>query len=62
MAQHFEVNRNKQTKAVGVFDKGKNFNKSSDNLTKSQKLMNGIADWTSFYRSRPDIFAEEYLG
>ncbi|GAA4880560.1 terminase family protein [Paenibacillus vulneris] len=59
---NFQVQRNKQTKAVGVYDKGKNFNKSADNLTKSQKLMNGIADWTSFYRSRPDIFAEEYLG
>ncbi|ALS22298.1 terminase large subunit domain-containing protein [Paenibacillus naphthalenovorans] len=59
---HFQVKRNKQTKAVGVFDKGRNFNKGSDNLTKSQKLMNGIAEWAAFYRSRPDIFAEEYLG
>jgi len=24
--------------------------------------MNGVGDWASFYRSRPDIFAEEYLG
>jgi hypothetical protein len=64
MAGHknFEVKRNKQTKAVGVFDKKRNYNKSSDNLTKSEKLMQGIAAWASFYISRPDLFAEEYLG
>lgn len=59
---NFEVKRNKQTKAVGVFDRKRKFNKSSDNLTKSEKLMNGVASWASFYLSRPDIFAEEYLG
>lgn len=64
MASHqfYQVNRNKNKNTIGVFDKGRNFNKSSDGLTKSQKLMNGIAEWASFYRSRPDIFAEEYLG
>lgn len=60
--KNFEVKRNKQTKNVGVFDKKRNYNKNSDNLTKSEKLMQGIATWTSFYISRPDIFAEEYLG
>lgn len=60
--KNFEVKRNKQTNAVGVFDKKRNFNKSSDNLTKSEKLMEGVAAWATFYISRPDIFAEEYLG
>ncbi|MBG9689486.1 hypothetical protein ABD91_00925 [Lysinibacillus sphaericus] len=64
MASHknFQVKRNKHTKAVGVFDKKKSFNKSNDTLTKSEKLMEGIAAWASYYNSRPDIFAEEYLG
>lgn len=60
--QNYSVKRNKNKNAIGAFDTGVKFNKSSDNLTKSQKLMNGIALWASFYRSRPDIFAEEYLG
>lgn len=59
---NFQVKRNKQKNAVGVFDKKRKFNKSNENLTKSEKLMNGIAAWASFYISRPDIFAEEYLG
>jgi hypothetical protein len=64
MAGHknFEVKRNKATNTVGVFDKKRNYNIASDNLTKSERLMNGVAEWVSFYRSRPDIFAEEYLG
>lgn len=60
--KNFEVKRNKQTNVVGVFDKKRKFNKSGENVTKSEKLMNGIAAWASFYISRPDIFAEEYLG
>lgn len=60
--KNFEVKRNKQTKTVGVFDKKRKYSKSSDNLTKSEKLMHGVAAWASFYISRPDIFAEEYLG
>lgn len=64
MAGHknFQVNRNKNKNAVGVFDKSRNFNQSGELITKSEKLMNGVATWTAFYRSRPDIFAEEYLG
>ncbi len=62
MAKNFQVKRNKQTKAVGVFDKKRKYNKSSENLTKSEKLMEGVAAWASFYISRPDIFADEYLG
>lgn len=60
--KNFEVKRNKQTNVVGVFDKKRNFNKSSENVTKSEKLMEGVAAWASYYLSRPDVFAEEYLG
>jgi len=60
--KNFEVKRNKHTNSVGAFDTKRKFNKSSENLTKSEKLMQGIAEWTSFYLVRPDIFAEDYLG
>lgn len=60
--KNFVVKRDKHTNTVGAFDKTRSYNKSSDNLTKSEKLMNGVARWASYYRSRPDIFAEEYLG
>lgn len=60
--QNFEVKRNKATKTVGVFDKTRSYNISEQKFTKSERLMNGVAEWCAFYRSRPDIFAEEYLG
>ncbi len=60
--QYFEVKRNKQKNAVGLYDKTANYNKSNEKLTKSEKLMQGIDAWVSFYRARPDIFAEDYLG
>ena len=64
MATHknFQVKRNKQKNAIGVFDINKNFNKSKDNLTKSERLMEGINCWGAYYRTRPDVFATEYLG
>lgn len=60
--ENFEVKRNKHYKAVGLYNKGINPNKSHEKLTKSERLMQGVAEWTSFYRSRPDIFVEDYLG
>jgi len=60
--KNYQVKRNKQKNSIGLYDKSINFNKSNDKLTKSEKLMQGIELWVSFYRSRPDIFAEEYLG
>lgn len=62
MAKNFSVKRNKHKNAIGAFDVSRNYNKSSDSLSKSEKLLRGISNWASFYRSRPDIFAEEYLG
>lgn len=60
--QYFEVKRNKQKNSVGLYDKKANYNKSNEKLTKSEKLMQGINIWVSFYRARPDIFVEDYLG
>jgi hypothetical protein len=63
MASHvnYEVKRNKQTKGLNLFDKNKSYNKESDNLTKSQKLMNGVALWAAFYKENPHRFALDYL-
>ncbi|HQD92671.1 MAG TPA: terminase family protein [Bacilli bacterium] len=60
--KNFEVKRNKATNTVGVFDKTRSYNISEQKFTKSERLMNGVAEWCAFYRSRPDIFAEEYMG
>ena len=57
---NYQVNRNKYSKGSLGF-KGRNFNKSNDNVTKSEKLMNGVAKWTSFYRENPQRFCKDYL-
>jgi hypothetical protein len=60
MASHsnYQVNRNKAYKGTNVFNKGRNFSKKS----KTERLMDGIGIWTSFYRSNPHRFVKEYLG
>lgn len=64
MASHknYQVDRNKAHKGINIFKKGRNFNKQGDNLTKSEKLMQGIGIWCSFYRANPHRFVKEYLG
>jgi hypothetical protein len=57
--QNFEVNRNKAHKGINIFNKGHNFRKSQ---SKSDRLMNGIGVWTSFYRANPHRFVRDYLG
>lgn len=57
--KNFQVNRNKNTKNHNMFTRGKNQRKEE---TKSERMMNGIASWASWYRFRMDRFAEEYLG
>lgn len=58
----FQVDRNKSFKNNDIFKQGRNFNKTNKNLTKSEKLMQGIGIWTSFYRANPHRFVEEYIG
>lgn len=58
--QNYQVNRNKEHKGTNLFNRGRNFNKSSG--TKSDRLMDGIGVWTSFYRANPHRFVKEYLG
>jgi hypothetical protein len=56
--KNFQISRNKEHKGINIFNKGKNRNKK----TKSERLMDGIGIWTSFYRSNPHRFVKEYLG
>lgn len=57
---NFKTKRD-NTKGNNLFDKGRNFNRNSDNVGKSERLMNGVAIWTSFYRLFPHVFVKEYL-
>ncbi|TVY09960.1 terminase large subunit domain-containing protein [Paenibacillus cremeus] len=56
---NFQVNRNKAHNGNDIFAKSRNFNKSAD---KSERLLDGIGVWASFYRANPHRFAKEYLG
>ncbi|MGG4386451.1 hypothetical protein ABEX08_31165, partial [Priestia megaterium] len=56
--QNFQVDRNKSSKGINIFNKGRNFTKKS----KSERLMDGIGVWASFYRANPHRFVKEYLG
>jgi len=57
--KNFQVNRNKATKGVNIFNSGRNHRTKQ---SKSEKMMNGVAIWASWYRFRMDIFVKDYLG
>lgn len=46
----------------GALFKSKSFNKNKENMTKSQRLMQGVATWCSYYRLFPHLFVKDYLG
>ena len=56
--KNFVVSRDKAHRGMDIFKKGRNFNKKS----KSERLMDGIGIWASFYRANPHRFVKEYLG
>lgn len=55
-------NKENQNKKNDIFDNRRNLNKKMKNLTKSEKLMEGIGIWASYYRLFPHIFVKEYFG
>lgn len=55
---NFQVSRNKNTNNKNIFKQGKVFRKQS----KSDRLMESISVWASWYRFRMDVFIREYLG
>jgi hypothetical protein len=54
-----QVDRNKASKGLNIFNKGKIFRKTQ---SKSDRLIEGVGIWTSFYRANPHRFVKEYLG
>ena len=59
--KNYEVKRNKNTIRDNLFEAGRVYNKNVENLSKSDKIMNGIDLWTSFYRANPHRFVQDYL-
>lgn len=55
----FQVDRNKATRGINIFNKGRSHRKTQ---TKSERLMEGIGVWASFYRANPHRFVRDYLG
>ena len=62
MGTHTNYSPYRSQKKTDIFAQRRNLNKSMENATKSERLMNGIALWCSFYRLFPHIFVKEYLG
>jgi len=56
--QNYQVDRNKSFHGINIFKKNRNFSRKS----KSERLMDGVGTWASFYRSNPHRFVGEYLG
>ncbi|MBU7316135.1 terminase large subunit domain-containing protein [Paenibacillus oleatilyticus] len=61
MAKNFQVNRNKK-KELNIYEKKKQVNNQTENLSKDQKLRNGIKLWASFYRNNIHRYIEDYFG
>ena len=61
MSSHSNFNKLNQQKKNDIFKQRRNLNKNMDSTTKSDKLMNGIGIWTSWYRLFPHIFVKEYI-
>lgn len=61
MAGHsnYQVGRNKSKNNKNIFE---NSNVTRKETTKSDKMMEGIAEWASFYRANPHRFVKDYLG
>jgi hypothetical protein len=57
--RNFQVDRNKSTRGMNIFKTGRNHRKKEP---KTERLMDGINIWASWYRFRMDIFIKEYLG
>lgn len=56
---NFQIDRNKNSRGINIFKKNRNFRKS---INKSDRLMEGIGIWCSFYRHNPHRFVKDYLG
>ncbi|EPB8173047.1 terminase large subunit [Clostridium perfringens] len=62
MASHKNFSKNNQQKKHDLFKQRRVLNKDCENMTKSERLMNGVGLWTSFYRLFPHLFVKDFLG
>jgi hypothetical protein len=60
--ENYASNNEKRSHNVGLATKGRNYSKSFENIAKSERLMQGVEIWCSYYRANIDVFVEEYLG
>ena len=58
---NFKSKRKNNRNKSNIFEKNRTYNKNFENLTKSERLMEGVGIWCSFYRANPHRFVEEYL-
>lgn len=59
MAKNY--NKENHVSKSDIFRNRRNLNKNMKNITKSDRLMEGIGIWTSYYRLFPHIFVRDYL-
>lgn len=59
--KNFKDKLKNNSKKSDLFERKRSLNKDAENLTKSEKLMNGIGIWTSFYRRNPQRFVKDYF-
>lgn len=57
----FQVNRNKDKSGGTVYTREKKQRKGAPK-SKTDRLNDGVLMWTSFYRSNPHRFIEDYFG
>lgn len=55
-------NKSNQSKKNDLFKQRRSLNKKNENMSKSERLMEGIGVWTSYYRLFPHIFCRDVLG
>ena len=58
---NFQVKRNKSNE-LNIYEKKKQVNNMVKNLSKDERLRNGIKLWASFYRSNIHRYIEDYFG
>jgi len=58
LTNFFETDRQKHSRGMNIFKKGRNFKKQKP---KSERLMEGVATWASYYRANPHRFVRDYL-
>ena len=58
---NFEVDRNKYSKGTNVLNKPKSVDKTSENMSKNEKMRYKVKLFTTFFRLNPHRFVESYF-